>query len=112
MSVRIVNMRWEKHPTFRCDRVSPLGNPFKLRDASEKERHRICNEYDRYFNENLNPDVAPGRFLEYLDQIIQAASKRDITIGCWCAPRRCHCQTIKDYVEREVKNAKRENGNP
>jgi hypothetical protein len=65
----------------------------------ESERDKACDQYEQYFAQNLNPDYAPPGFLEYLDQICQAAEKGDITLGCWCAPKRCHCDTIKDYVE-------------
>lgn len=104
MAVKIVNLRWKKAPTFRCDRSSPVGNPFLMLDSSTEERDRVCDLYYDYFQKNLNPDDSPYGFLEYLDQILQAASERDITLGCWCAPKRCHCETIKDYVEREVIN--------
>lgn len=103
MSVKIVNMRWSKHPMFRCDRTSPLGNPFRMRDKSQAERNRVCDKYYNYFHENLNPDKAPPGFLEQLDEILQAAEKGDVTIGCWCVPDRCHCQTIKNYVDQQIR---------
>jgi hypothetical protein len=101
MTVTVINMRWGNKPDFRCDRASPLGNPFKMRDQSEAERHRVCVLYDSYFHQNLNPDVAPPGFLEALDEILTANCERDITLGCWCAPKRCHCETIKKYVDSQ-----------
>lgn len=85
---------------FICDRSSPVGNPSQM--GYKKNRDDVCEDYIDYFYHNLNPDLAPPGFLEYLDKILQAAQKRDIILGCWCAPRRCHCDTIKQYVEAEV----------
>jgi hypothetical protein len=104
MTVKIVNLRYHKSPDFICDRTSPLGNPFRMRDQSMQERNRVCDEYYDYFHTNLNPDLAPVGFLEQLDQILRAATFSDISLGCWCVPKRCHCQTIKNYIDAELKN--------
>ncbi len=98
--IKIINIRTGEVPTFRCDRLSPLGNPYIIRN--EQERDEACDLYEEYFNKSLNPDWAKPGFLEYLDKIIQTAKVQDITLGCWCAPKRCHCETIKRYVESQI----------
>ena len=101
MTIIIANMRkGRKNVDFVCDRTSPLGNPFYM--GNESERDYVCDSFDRYFQKNLNPDIAPVGFLEYLDEILQATKKGDVTLGCWCAPLRCHCTTIKNYVETQI----------
>lgn len=109
MTVTVVNIRHQL-ADFRCDRLSPLGNPYYMPD--ESKRDEVCDRYYDYFHKSLNPDHAVKGFLEYLDKILKAASKRDITIGCWCAPKRCHCDTIKEYVESEVSNYAEQERNP
>ena len=101
MIIKVVNLRKGKSD-FKCDRTTALGNPFVL--YSEKDRNKVCDEYEIYFQRNMNPDEAPPGFLEYLDEILQAAKKKDITLGCWCAPKRCHCDTIKKYLDIELGN--------
>jgi hypothetical protein len=102
MSIEIVNVHYWDHPVdFMCDRTSPLGNPFRIN--KDLNRDGVIEKYNEYFYTNLNPDIAPVGFLECLDDILQAAKTRDITLGCWCAPKRCHCEVIKDYIDREVK---------
>lgn len=103
MTVTVVNMYSrvdKKDIDFICDRTSPVGNPSKMN--SNSTRDDVCEDYIDYFYHNLNPDLSPPGFLKYLDKILQAAKQRDIILGCWCAPRRCHCDTIKQYVEREL----------
>jgi hypothetical protein len=102
MTVKVVNLRLSSSPVdFVCDRTSPLGNPFNMKNFSKAERNRVCDLYEEHFATCLNPDYAPVGFLEYLDTICQAAAERDITIGCHCAPQRCHCDTIKNYIDSE-----------
>jgi len=104
MTVTVVNLKKMPKPDFRADRSTALGNPFYMNRESEREL--VCDQYEAYFLGNLNPDVAPVGFLSELDKILQAAKKGDITIGCWCAPKRCHCDTIKEYIDSEVEDAK------
>lgn len=98
MTVKVVNIRYDSCD-FRCDRSTPLGNPFYM--LSEFQRDEVCDRFHDYFHENLNPDNAPPAFLTYLDQIMKAACESDIRLGCWCAPKRCHCQTIADYINSQ-----------
>ena len=95
-SVTVVNLK-NSSADFVCDRTSPLGNPFVL--EHEIQRAFVISQYNIYFHTNLNPDYAPEGFLEYLDKILQEAKVRPITLGCWCAPKKCHCDIIKNYVE-------------
>ena len=101
MTITVVNMRYNTIPVdFNCDRRSPLGNPYRM--THEKYRDHVCDNYEEYFPRMLNPDVSPPGFLEFLSEILEKAKKEDITIGCWRAPKRCHCDTIKNYVEGEI----------
>jgi len=97
--VRIVNLRNEK-ADFKCDRSTPLGNFNFINKGNNRDA--VCNAYHRNFYDNLNPDNSPEGFLEYLDKILQEATKRPITIGCWCYPKRCHCDTIKSWLDTEL----------
>jgi uracil-DNA glycosylase len=69
---------WASHVPERavyCGRGSPWGNPFKMKN--ESERDYVC---DRFENEILPTlDVSP---LAYKDLV------------CYCAPKRCHCDSI------------------
>lgn len=98
-NIKIVNLRFEK-ADFRCDRSSPLGNPFPM--GHEANRDKVCDQYEKYFYKSLNPDISPRGFLEHLDMILTAANHGPISIGCWCAPKRCHCDTIKTWLESNL----------
>lgn len=76
-----------------CGRPSPLGNPFVMR--SEKDRDIVCDKYEKWFLER-HSELRP-----HLRAILAKADGRDIELECFCAPRRCHCDTIKHALENE-----------
>lgn len=112
-----------------CDRRSVLGNPFPMR--SPKERDLVCDAYQEYFDWMIQAqdlpdlelvraimaiahryDVAlsvtidypqPSAFRAELQRL--AAKLEDdeqLTLKCWCAPKRCHCLSIAAHLLPEV----------
>lgn len=81
------------HPNaVYCGRPSPLGNPFYMK--SEADRDRVCDQYVVWFKENL----------ERLQPTLEALSAKHkaegvLYLACFCAPKRCHCDTIKAHLE-------------
>ena len=98
-NITIHNLRTER-PTFpwqvRVDRSSILGNPFPMRDESEREL--VCNKYEKYFAEQFRTNEQFKQELRRLFKIYKHFGK--LELFCWCAPRRCHAETIKQFLER------------
>ncbi len=104
--ITIIN---KKHPTkqaqstqeelkrFYCGRGSALGNPFKM--ASESDRDAVCDQYQEYFDNQVKAVPENYPFHNELDLIFIAASEGDIHLQCFCAPKRCHCETIKTFID-------------
>jgi hypothetical protein len=77
------------------DRRSPLGNPFIMR--GESQRDEVCNQYDAYFRKKVESN--DPAFLKELCRIQEIAVQyNQITLFCWCAPKRCHAQTIANWL--------------
>jgi hypothetical protein len=79
----------------KIDRTSVLGNPFKM--ETESQRDEVCEKYEEYFNQqvaNKNPV-----FMKELRRIYTLARTGDVNLQCWCAPKRCHGDTIKKYLD-------------
>lgn len=71
----------------RVDRGSDWGNPFVMR--GERDRDRVCELFEQYARWRLTVDPL---WLEGL---------RGRDLGCWCAPKRCHAETLERLlVER------------
>lgn len=98
MSIRIVNLRTYKpipnEILIKVDRSTPVGNPFPL--GREADRDAVCDMYIDHFNERIKHN---SRFVDYIYHIVSTARTTNIALGCWCAPKRCHAETIKSYVE-------------
>lgn len=112
IQITIKNLRYRK-PTesyqVRVDRTSVLGNPFFLTDKnSQSERNYICDCYDWYFRDKIKKDEKIQKEIERLKYI--AIKYRKLELFCWCAPLRCHAETIKNYLEEEVRKMSNDGG--
>ena len=85
------------YSVIRIDRQSPVCNPFYMHN--ESERNKVCDQYQEYFNNNIaNKDKCP-EFIHYLRGIYLTAKSTKVALACWCAPKRCHGETIKAFIE-------------
>ena len=66
-----------------CGRPSKWGNPFPLPD--ESKRDEILETYTNWL---FSQD-------ELLKQIPELKGK---VLGCWCAPRTCHCDVLAELA--------------
>lgn len=99
--IEIVNLRQLKDVkdgiVIRVDRSSVLGNPFYM--SNESMRDAVCDKYQWYFDKKVieNTDDA---FMNELRRIYKLAKHNKVYLACWCAPKRCHAETIKAFIEQ------------
>lgn len=101
-NIRIVNLRNHKadpmnETLIKIDRSSLLGNPYYMQ--YEGQRDEVCDKYETYFKDKIKSD---RKFIEELNTICEIAKSRNIALGCWCYPKRCHAETIKEYIENTL----------
>jgi len=86
-------------PTVYCGRGSALGNPFHM--TGEDTRDRVCEQYADWFQLQLqdNPD---SYFHQQLNKIEKLSRAGDVNLQCFCAPKRCHTETIKAHIESKL----------
>ena len=89
MTIRLVS-HYAKD-AISLDKPSPLANP-KPRFA---ERDRVCDEYETWFKDNLdkNEELILG-----LGYALNKARGGVLYLRCFCAPKRCHTETIKKHL--------------
>ncbi len=75
---------------------SPLANPFKL--SREGCRSTLLTLYRAWLYRHRN-DKAIAAEISRLAGLLECG---DVALGCWCAPKACHCDVIADFVRREV----------
>ena len=98
-NITIKNLRNEKpyqEWQVKIDRSSVLGNPFYM--ATENERNKVCEQYEKYFDEKIkNQDF---KFISELKRLKDLLNKYNrLELFCWCYPKRCHAEIIKQYLE-------------
>ena len=114
--IRIVNLRHKpvmrkNEVLIKIDRSSVLGNPFFMK--SEDQRDIVCNQYEQYFGAIVQNWIGGciiekknEEFVNELWRIGQLSKTQDIALACWCAPKRCHGETIKDFIDMQLKGDK------
>ena len=95
--IKIKNLRRNqpsKDYDIKVDRSSPLGNPFYMED--ESKRDKVCDKYHIWFYKDKHK-IAFYQELFKLKETYKKFGK--LNLFCWCNPKRCHAETIKQYLE-------------
>lgn len=69
-----------------CGRPSPYGNPYYM--ANEAMRQKVIADFEKKILPNLD-----------ITKLIELSKKGDLFLGCFCAPKACHCDKIKEKIE-------------
>ena len=79
-----------------------IGNPFRMKNQSEVERNRICDEY----HEMLlgQPDHPHMKIIQRM--ALRLHEGKSIALYCFCAPKRCHCDSIRSFALAEAEKLK------
>lgn len=102
--IQIKNLSKEKPKEtwdIKVCRPSPLGNIYHLKDVNDiKERNIVCDLYAKWFAIQDSKE-----FLDELSKLIDIFNKYGkLNLFCFCAPKRCHAETIKKYIEERTKS--------
>ena len=75
---------------------SPLANPFKVRN--ESHRTLALSQFREHFMYTARriPIVE-------LNRLIGLARSGDLRLACWCAPKACHGDVIKEWIESLIR---------
>jgi hypothetical protein len=78
---------------------SPLANPYPLK--RESERDGVIESYAKWMNLNLS-DPFSNPVKEEIERLkVIYREKGELNLVCWCFPRRCHGEVIREVIERE-----------
>ena len=78
----------QKRTASIVDRRTQFGNPFK-----NGSRDSQCDRYQAYFDE---------RIIEDEDFKTAVLLLKGQTLYCWCAPKRCHAETIANWLNEQT----------
>lgn len=93
--IRIGNRRSRDQGEY-VGRPTVLGNVYPMED--ESDRDEVCEEYAHNFAK-LVTEQHPSVMAELFRLQAILREKGELTLVCWCAPKRCHAETIKAWLE-------------
>jgi hypothetical protein len=84
---------------FYVGRPTPLGNPYRL--IKEEEREQVVARYATWLEHQVrrgNPEV-----IRALEELYRSLKRQgEVTLICFCAPRRCHGEVIAEHLKRRA----------
>jgi hypothetical protein len=102
MKVEIVNIHHKPtEPYIYCGRGSPVGNPHIMRINTRTERALVCDACAVTFAKWV--ESGKPKVMGHLRDIWRKGRTQQnvVRLGCYCAPHRCHCETIKQFIEKQ-----------
>ena len=109
--IYVYNRKVEDHSNERnnyaCYRPSILSNPFThIKDKKTlamfvvRSRDEAIDRYSAYFDRMYSGNK-PFRYI--IDEIYEKYKNgEDIYLECYCKPERCHCDIIKEKLEKRL----------
>lgn len=100
-NIKIYNMHGSKfNPSneydVRIDRETWLGNPAPIKVVDDESRDKAIDWYKKYFYDRLLVDHT---FKSRMNKLISIYAKHSkLNLYCWCAPKRCHGEVIREYI--------------
>lgn len=83
---------------FRIGRPSVLGNPFHIgRDGT---REQVIELYRQHLWGKLHYNETD--YVNAVETIIATAQKHPVALVCFCKPKACHGDVIKNIVEQII----------
>ena len=78
-------------------RGSSLGNPYKFSYDCGAERERVIEQYRNWLYRKLNQ--LNSEVTKEMERLYQIAKSGDLILLCWCVPKKCHAEVIKEVLE-------------
>jgi hypothetical protein len=104
MATTIANVRFQDYTVY-CGRgrdrrtgiLSPWGNKFSHIRDRETLAEFLVNTRDEAVDAHRIWLARQDHLLVRLDELL------DQTLGCWCAPARCHCENLAEFAEKKCR---------
>jgi hypothetical protein len=102
-TLTIVNLHHKNFCDYKIDRSTPLGNPFVL--SKTQTREIVCGKYKDYLYKKIkerDKQICDCLLKIYYDALNDNDDKKEITLGCWCAPKQCHGEIIAEVINKMI----------
>ena len=106
--IRVENRRTYKGTGVYVGRPTPLGNPFKVPRGYDhaNDPDGVLEKYRIWLRGRMSdPDSWQAKIMSGLVKASNLSG--DLVLICWCAPKRCHADVIREEIESARKAAGR-----
>lgn len=105
-SIKVHNKYKFKGNGVYIRRPSCLGNPFShlentKADFKVKDREEAVDSYEVWLRKQLRENLEVRK--EMLNLYNNWQESGELNLICWCSPKRCHGDVIKDFLIRRFK---------
>lgn len=111
MAITVYNRQHETHSdspnNFRCYRPFVLGNPYTHLPQEKtkaiyqvKTREDAVRAYDHYFDLMYQSNLKFRKVVDIIYERYKAGE--DVFLECYCKPEACHCDVIKEKLEKRL----------
>lgn len=85
---KVVHCKKEHYDVY-IGRPSQWGNPFSI--GKDGTREEVVQKFKAYITEKIakNPEL-----------MLEIAKLKGKTLGCWCYPKACHGDVLKELAEQ------------
>jgi len=80
---------------IKCWPASPLASPFHI--GPGQNRDKVLARYRAWLLEHIEAGDPP--IIKELARIKALSKEGDVRLVCWCAPKRCHGEIIREVLE-------------
>lgn len=98
MSISILNKhhghRGNGTTKFYIGRGSPLGNPYPI--DSNNTREQVIAKYKIWLEHHI--EINDPEICNELNAILIASKHYDVGLICFCTPKKCHGEVIKEII--------------
>jgi hypothetical protein len=101
-TIEIMSLRYNRPQfpyDFKVDRTTSLGNPFYMK--SEDQRDFVCDAFEKWSKDCLLKGIETSNYFNELLRVYKKHGK--LRLFCWCVPKRCHAETIRDMILEKIK---------
>ena len=109
MGITVYNRQHETHTenNFRCYRPFVLGNPYSwITDKETKAIYKVGSReesikaYGHYFDLMYRSNLKFRKVVDIIYEKYKAGE--DVFLECYCKPLPCHCDVIKEKLEKRL----------
>lgn len=112
--IKVINIKNAHRGSIYGGRGSPLGNPFVM--LHECDRGAVCDKFDKLFYDTIkkhrNNIIMSRQEKRLFDEVVRIyrlgkQTDRDIHIHCYCKPKRCHLDTVANFINVYLPNTEK-----